>query len=174
MLRMRRLAQGQNLFKNTDSLFFKKNKRIVSSITGKYRGFSATLSLSSRPVTSTKFNVQKNKIDEQNYGDFFLGDSMEIPFLFGNYNNNNSNKKINEDKKDNNYDYLQDFNKNNQNDKKINQNNLPQDDAFLRDSIFQLSDGQVLAKREAEMRKLEKMQEEKEKKEEEERKEKDM
>ena len=115
-------------------------------------------------------NVQKNKIDEQNYGDFFLGDSMEIPFLFGNYNNNNSNKKINEDKKDNNYDYLQDFNKNNQNDKKINQNNLPQDDAFLRDSIFQLSDGQVLAKREAEMRKLEKMQEEKEKKEEEERK----
>ena len=71
MLRMQRLAQGQNLFKNTESLFFKKNKRIVSSIPGKYRGFSAASSLSSRPVTSTKFNVQKNKnlISSENLSD---------------------------------------------------------------------------------------------------------
>ena len=90
MLRMRRLAQGQNLFKNTDSLFFKKNKRIVSSITGKYRGFSATLSLSSRPVTSTKFNVQKNKnlISSEN-----LSDNDNDIFQ----NENNENEELDEE-----------------------------------------------------------------------------
>ena len=61
MLRMQRLAQGQNPFKNPDSLFFKKNKRIVSSMPGKYRGFSATSSLSSRPITSTNGILKKNK-----------------------------------------------------------------------------------------------------------------
>jgi hypothetical protein len=71
MLRMKRFVQGQNLFKNTDSLFFKRNKRIVSSIPGKHRGFSAASSLSSRPVTSTNFNQQhqntnKNMISSEN------------------------------------------------------------------------------------------------------------
>ena len=56
MLRMQRLVQGQNLFKNADSLFTKNNKRIMSSYPGKYRGLSATSSLSSRPITSTKMN----------------------------------------------------------------------------------------------------------------------
>ena len=60
MLRMQRLVQGQNLFKNSDSLFSKNNKRIMSSYPGKYRGLSATSSLSSRPITSTKMNKPNN------------------------------------------------------------------------------------------------------------------
>ena len=76
MLRMQRLVQGQNLFKNSDSLFTKNNKRIMSSYPGKYRGLSATSSLSSRPITSTKMNNPNNntsinvfsseKLDEKN------------------------------------------------------------------------------------------------------------
>ena len=49
-------------------------------------------------------------------------------------------------------------------------NNINENDMKLRDSIYNLSDGQILAKREQEMRKLEKMQEEKERKEKEEQK----
>ena len=74
MLRMKRLVQGQNLFKNTDSLFFKRNKRILSSMPGKHRGFSAASSMASRPATSTKFNPQnqnqilnKNMISSENF-----------------------------------------------------------------------------------------------------------
>ena len=59
MLRMRRLANEQNLFKNADSLFSQKNNnRVLSSMPGKCRGFSAASSLSSRPVTSKKFNIK--------------------------------------------------------------------------------------------------------------------
>ena len=58
MLRMRRLANEQNLFKNADSLFFQKKNRILSSIPGKYRGFSARSSISSRPITSKKINIK--------------------------------------------------------------------------------------------------------------------
>ena len=64
MLRMHKLAKEQNLFKNTDSLFFKKNKRILSSFPGKYRGFSATSSMASRPVTSSNFNIKSENFSE--------------------------------------------------------------------------------------------------------------
>ena len=64
MLRMHKLAKEQNLFKNADSLFFKKNKRILSSFPGKYRGFSATSSISSRPVTTAKFNIKSENFSE--------------------------------------------------------------------------------------------------------------
>ena len=128
-------------------------------------------------------NSQKKVFDAKDYGDFFLGDSIEIPFLFGNYQNNSiKQNNYNFNEKEDNFDYLQDFrdnnkininNKlnNNENNKQINQNNIIKNDSIIRDSIYNLSDGQVLAKREEEMRKLERMQEEKERKEEEERKE---
>ena len=92
-----------------------------------------------------------NKID--NFGDFFLGNSIDIPKLFGNYNDNNSNSNNNNQKQDK-------IIENSQNNKINNEN-----DMMLRDSIYNLSDGQVLAKREQEMRRLEKMQEEKEREE---------
>jgi len=139
-------------------------------------------------------NNQKNKENDKNdflysnYGDFFLGDSMEIPKLFGIYNNNKNNNideapnkyenhfennNQNNNRKFENRDISQHkkeeqkniFDNNNKNSDILNQN-VP----MLRDSIYNLSDGQVLAKREQEMRKLEKMQEEKEKKEAEEKK----
>ena len=138
-------------------------------------------------------NNQKNKENDKNefrysnYGDFFLGDSIEIPNLFGIYNNNKNNYDANnniENHNENNYpkNNIQyenkDINQNKKEEKKdeidINnnkdQNILKDNDPRLRDSIYNLSYGQVLAKREKEMRELEKMQEEKEKKEAEEKK----
>ena len=79
MLRMQRLVQGQNLFKNTDSLFSKNNnKRIVSSIPGKHRGFSAASSMASRPVTSTRFNIKNNKSNNLYSSDNFSENEKEI------------------------------------------------------------------------------------------------
>ena len=108
-----------------------------------------------------------NKID--NFGDFFLGNSIEIPNLFGVYNNNNFNNnnykqdKIIENSPNN---KIIKESKNNEKEKNVldNKININENDMKLRDSIYNLSDGQILAKREQEMRKLEKMQEEKERK----------
>ena len=119
---------------------------------------------------------EKNKKEEfkdLNLGDFFLGDSIEIPNLFGIYNKNSNNSSKKEENKEesninnnlinkNNQNILDSYNNNN------NQNISKANDMMLRDSIYNLSDGQVLAKREQEIRRLEKIQEEKEKKEKEE------
>ena len=128
-------------------------------------------------IINNKYDEYMNKID--NFGDFFLGNSIEIPNLFGVYNNNNFN---------NNNNYKQDKiienspnnkiikeSKNNEKEKNVldNKININENDMKLRDSIYNLSDGQILAKREQEMRKLEKMQEEKERKEKEEQKKKE-
>ena len=67
MLRMQRLLQEQNPFKDKESLLTKNNKRLLSSMPGKVRGFSATSSISSRPVTSKKFIFQANNINSFNY-----------------------------------------------------------------------------------------------------------
>ena len=66
MIRMQRLLQEQNPFKDRESLFTKNNKRLLSSIPGKVRGFSATSSIASRPVTSKRFNIQSNKTNISN------------------------------------------------------------------------------------------------------------
>ena len=104
-------------------------------------------------------NIPKNNnyigYEGQNMGDFFLGDSVELVNLFGG-DKNNSNNKINSD-----------FINQNQNNSS-NTSSAQKKEDILADSIYQLTDAQVLEKREKEMRMLEKQQEEKEKKEEEE------
>ena len=132
-------------------------------------------------IINNKYDEYMNKID--NFGDFFLGNSIEIPNLFGVYNNNNFNN-INNYKQDKiienspNNKIIKES-KNNEKEKNVldnkinNMNNINENDMKLRDSIYNLSDGQILAKREQEMRKLEKMQEEKERKEKEEQKKKE-
>ena len=131
-------------------------------------------------IINNKYDEYMNKID--NFGDFFLGNSIEIPNLFGVYNNNNFNNnnykqdKIIENSPNN---KIIKESKNNEKEKNVldnkinNMNNINENDMKLRDSIYNLSDGQILAKREQEMRKLEKMQEEKERKEKEEQKKKE-
>ena len=114
-------------------------------------------------------NFNNNNI---NYNDFYLGNSVDIPYLFNENNNVNphmNNNFINPNSNmnpnlinNNNHNYVP--NNNNINNEDINNN--PNE---LADSIYQLSDAQVLAKREKEMRELERQQEEKEKKEKEER-----
>ena len=121
----------------------------------------------------------KNEFRYSNYGDFFLGDSMEIPNLFGAYNNiannnpnfinNNPNNNMNIENIDI-YENKKEEPKNIIENKNDNNNNIDENDNMLRDSIYNLSYGQILAKREQEMKKLEKMQEEKEKKQAEEKK----
>lgn len=113
---------------------------------------------------------KKNEINYSNYEDFFLGDSIEIPFLFGLYNNNSkSNFNMNNVKEKLSNNNINNKNENNNkhilNNNNNNLDNLKDSNIMLRDSIYNLSDGQVLAKREQEMRRLEKMQEEKEQKE---------
>ena len=128
-------------------------------------------------IINNKYDEYMNKID--NFGDFFLGNSIEIPNLFGVYNNNNFNN-INNYKQDKiienspNNKIIKES-KNNEKEKNVldNKININENDMKLRDSIYNLSDGQILAKREQEMRKLEKMQEEKERKEKEEQKKKE-
>ena len=104
-------------------------------------------------------NIQKNNnyigYEDQNMGDFFLGNSNDLLKLFAD-DKNNSNNNINND-----------FINQNQNNISIN-NSAKKNEDVLADSIYQLTDAQVLEKREREMRMLEKQQEEKEKKEEEE------
>ena len=127
-------------------------------------------------IINNKYDENMNKID--NFGDFFLGNSIEIPNLFGVYNNNNFNNnnykqdKIIENSPNN---KIIKESKNNEKEKNVldNKININENDMKLRDSIYNLSDGQILAKREQEMRKLEKMQEEKERKEKEEQKKKE-
>ena len=133
-------------------------------------------------IINNKSDEYMNKID--NFGDFFLGNSIEIPNLFGVYNNNNFNNNNNNYKQDKiienspNNKIIKES-KNNEKEKNVldnkinNMNNINENDMKLRDSIYNLSDGQILAKREQEMRKLEKMQEEKERKEKEEQKKKE-
>ena len=88
-------------------------------------------------------------------GDFFLGNSNDLLKLFAE-DKNNSNNNINND-------FI------NQNQNNISNNSsAKKNEDVLADSIYQLTDAQVLEKREREMRMLEKQQEEKEKKEEEE------
>ena len=116
---------------------------------------------------------KKSEINYSNYEDFFLGDSIEIPYLFGFYNNNSkSNFNMNNDKEKLSNNNINKENENNNkhifNNNNNNLDNLKESNIMLRDSIYNLSDGQVLAKREQEMRRLEKMQEEKEQKEKEE------
>ena len=123
----------------------------------------------------------KNEFRYSNYGDYFLGDSVEIPNLFKFINDNSVKRKNDDFNKDeqkkfdnnineniNNIIYENNNNKENILNNNLNPNILNDNNMMLRDSIYNLSDGQVLAKREQEMRKLEKIQEEKEKKEEEE------
>ena len=114
-------------------------------------------------------NFNNNNI---NYNDYYLGNSMDIPYLFNENNNVNphmNNNFINPNSNmnsnlinNNNHNYVPNNNNINNEDINNNQNELA-------DSIYQLSDAQVLAKREKEMRELERQQEEKEKKEKEER-----
>ena len=100
-------------------------------------------------------NNINERYQEDNMGDFFLGDSTEMVNLFKDKSNNNLNN-----------------NNNNMNNKFLNPilNNMPNDisssqneNNALADSIYQLSDGQVLQKRENDMKKLEEEQEKKEK-----------
>jgi hypothetical protein len=115
-----------------------------------------------------------NERDNMVLGDFFLGNSIDLLRLVNeNNDNNNSNKnnnnniqneiKNNKDNINNNY-----IKKENENQK--NNENNKKNDIDIRDSIYNLTDAQVLQKREMEMRELERQQEEKEKKEEEEKK----
>ena len=104
-------------------------------------------------------NIPKNnngiRYEGQNMGDFFLGDSTELLNLFGGEKNNSINNINN------------DFINQNQNNMS-NNSSANKNENILADSIYQLTDAQVLQKREREMKLLEKQQEEKEKKEEEE------
>ena len=117
-------------------------------------------------------NFNNNNFDNINIGDFFLGNSQDIlkllnennlydnsnPNLNMNYNNNFINPNIHYNNIDN--PIRKEY-------KNENQNIGKNDNNILADSIYQLTDAQVLQKREREMRELERQQEEKEKKEEE-------
>ena len=111
-------------------------------------------------------NNNNKRNEEQNYGDYFLGDSQEMMNLF---NQDNNKDNINSNNFNNFYN-PNIINENNNPSNKKDNLNLKKNENILADSIYQLSDAQVLQKRENEMKALEKMQEEKEKKEEEEKK----
>ena len=68
MLRLQRLASGQNFFKNGRSLFFNSRERITSSYPKKNkRGLSAVNPFTERPMTSvinTETSQNKNDINE--------------------------------------------------------------------------------------------------------------
>ena len=119
--------------------------------------------------------IQNDPYEKINAGDYYLGDSMEIENIINNnnYNKNNINNiNINdydindyENYKNNNFQVPYINNNINQNNIINNQNN---EHNILADSIYQLTDAQIFAKREREMKELERQQAEKEKKEEEE------
>ena len=129
-------------------------------------------------------NINNNFIESEHMGDFFLGNSIEIPKLFG-YNNEQMNNNINNYPINNNFNQLNNnfVNKNpipnlesnnNMNNNNISNNSSNKNDNnVLADSIAQLSDAQVLLKRKEQFDKLEKEQQEKEKKEAEEKKKKE-
>ncbi len=121
-------------------------------------------------IPNNQQNNNYHRFEPENYGDFFLGNSIEMLNLFNQNNNNNNivnnnnmdvevsnNDLIEKNKNDNNF--IEPNINNNNNSSNNNNRNI------LADSIYQLSDGQILEKRENEMRALEKEQEEKEKKE---------
>ena len=105
-------------------------------------------------------NINNNNNDNflAHNQDYFYGDPEELERLIanlGNEDNNNSNNNPNN----------QDNQNNNINN---NQNNSINKNVKIKDSIAGLSDGEILAKREREIKELEKQQEEKMRKEEEE------
>ena len=128
-----------------------------------------------------------------NYNDFYLGDSRDIPNLFLNNNNNNNynynynnnpnmnnnyidqninlnpnpNPNIVNNNNSNNFNYNNNKYNNNINNNNNNEN-INNDPNILADSIYQLSDGKILAQREQKIKELERQQEEKERKEKEE------
>ena len=123
-------------------------------------------------IQDKSFNNNNNNNNMINIGDIFLGESVDMLKLFNenelydnanpNLNMNNNNNLINQHMHYNNND-----NSNRKEYKNENQNIGKNDNNILADSIYQLTDAQVLQKREREMRELERQQEEKEKKEEE-------
>ena len=161
----------------------RENKNLINDLLNDFRKYHQEIN---NKNNKNKLNLNKNnnlikeledkryiepklqKDEKINGGDYYLGDSMEIENLINNNNNfnkidNNFNNKKN---------YENNFNNNDDN-KYINNNesnNISDDynNNILADSIYQLSDAQILAKREKEMKELERQQKEKEKKEEEE------
>ena len=114
-------------------------------------------------LNQEKKQSNNNKNDKK-YDNYFKENIKLNNYYEFDYNQNNINKKENPKNP---------IIKSNQNDKKQNDlenYNLFEDDNSknLLDSIYNLSDGQILAKREEEMKELERQQEEKEKKEKEE------
>ena len=122
-------------------------------------------------------NINNNNIDNKNKNDnnkdnflehnqdYFYGNPEELEKLIanlGNEDNNNPNLNINNPNNQN--------NQNNNMNNNQNQNNSSNDGINIKDSIEGLSYGDIMAKREREMRELERQQEEKQRKEEEEKK----
>ena len=143
------------------------------------------------------YNINEvNAYNPQEIGDFFLGDSIQFEkllkekysnnndnnynnFNFNDYNNNlninnnnnlynnnNNNNNLNNNNNNLNNNFLEP-NINHNSNNAINNNN-DKNNNILADSIYQLSDGEILQKRENLVRELERQQEEKEKKEQEE------
>ena len=137
------------------------------------------------------FNKNNNDKYDNNNNNLFINNNENNNYNNNKYNNNynpfinkeeNSNKNINQNYNNKYENYDQSINKN-ENLKKIFNNNkkfenkepfenenLDKTHNIMADSIFGLSDGQILAKREREIKELERQQLEKEEKEEEERK----
>ena len=174
----------KDIFNNIYQQFRKKeqvNKRILDKNKNNNKDQKIPKPIKNN-INNYKNDNLKYEINIPNKENFFLGNSIEIPNLFGVYNNNNFNNnnykqdKIIENSPNN---KIIKESKNNEKEKNVldnkinNMNNINENDMKLRDSIYNLSDGQILAKREQEMRKLEKMQEEKERKEKEEQKKKE-
>ena len=128
------------------------------------------------PQQNKNNNNNNNWDASEHMGDFYLGNSIEIPNLFG-YNNNqiDNNNNFSNPPKNNHPNHLNNYQNinpniepnnnininNNNNSSNKNENNI------LADSIYQLSDAQVLQKRKEQFEKLEKEQEEREKEQEE-------
>ena len=124
-------------------------------------------------------NNNNNDYFGQHNQDFFLGDTQEMNKLIeqlskndindiNNNQNNNSNLNNNNRNNNNNVNNRYLNNNNHNNNYNNNHNNIPNNNINVNDSIAGLSYGQILAKRENEMKELERQHEEKMKKEEEE------
>ena len=131
-------------------------------------------------IQNKKHDKKDNKNERDNLvlGDIFLGNSIDLIRYLNEKNEKNDNDNNNSNKNNNNY--IQNENENeiknnnnyiqNENENQKNNENNKKNEIDIRDSIYNLTDAQVLQKREREMRELERQQEEKEKKEEEEKK----
>ena len=137
------------------------NSKINQNI-NKNNNFNPNLGPQEKNIINQQNN--NNKIEE-NIGDYFLGDSQEMLSLFNQNNNNNYRNNNNNNFQNPNLNFENPSNKNEKLNPNNNQNN---ENNILADSIYQLSDGQVLQKRENEMKALEREHEEKQRKEEEE------